>query len=517
MMTETHHITDKNIGVGDGRNGSAAGHYQYVPWLLRVVLVSFDALAFVAAATLGSILLPYFQDAAALQAPLLGFPTAYMAYRKLHIATAAVVMVLMVYRGLYNKRMPWWSQVNLIMRITSFGLMAELVLGYILHTGYSLSAMALTWGVGFLFILLLRIMAFRMAPHITNWTIPTVIIGDSQTAEDIVYALSSDYSTGYKIEAIFIANSGDDADFDIGNLPKDQQNIKICFGQENHDEFIRDNPHHFYVLALDSFDKTVRETLLQTLNDNKQPYAIVPSISGTSLYQMDPKYFFGNDVLLIATRRSGLDDGMSAGRAAKRALDVVVAGASLLVLSPFFLLIMAMLKIEGQGGSPLYGGERIGQGGKLFRCWKFRSMEPNSDYLLTAYLDANPSAKADWEKYRKLPNDPRVTTRTARFIRKASIDELPQLWNVVVGDMSLVGPRPILENEVHYFDETMMKEYLSVKPGITGLWQVSGRNNTSFKRRVAWDSWYVRNWSMWGDIVILIKTPIVMLSRKGAS
>jgi undecaprenyl-phosphate galactose phosphotransferase len=209
--------------------------------------------------------------------------------------------------------------------------------------------------------------------------------------------------------------------------------------------------------------------------------------------------------------------GTSISRAIKRLMDISISGMALAALSPVFFAVVAMLKIEGQSGSPFYGGKRIGRNGKLFHCWKFRSMEPNSDHLLHEYLDKNPAAKTDWDKYRKLPNDPRITTRTAGFIRKASIDELPQLWNIFVGDMSLVGPRPILEDEVSYFDEETLKEYLSIRPGLTGLWQVSGRNKTSFKRRIHWDSWYVRNWSLFGDIVILIKTPLVLLTRKGAS
>jgi len=144
-------------------------------------------------------------------------------------------------------------------------------------------------------------------------------------------------------------------------------------------------------------------------------------------------------------------------------------------------------------------------------------MEPDSDHLLQEYLNSNPELRQDWETYRKLPRDPRVTTKTARLIRKLSLDELPQLWNIFVGDMSLVGPRPILEDETGYFNENTLKDYLSIRPGLTGLWQVSGRNKTSFRRRVYWDSWYVRNWSLWGDLIILIKTPIVLLTRKGAS
>lgn len=175
-----------------------------------------------------------------------------------------------------------------------------------------------------------------------------------------------------------------------------------------------------------------------------------------------------------------------------------------------------MLKLEGQNGSVFYGGERIGYKGRPFKCWKFRSMEPDSDYLLENLLSNDSSAKQEWEKYRKLRQDPRITTHTAQIIRKSSIDELPQLWNVLIGDMSLVGPRPILEEEQSYFGSTL-KEYMSVRPGLTGLWQVSGRNETSFMQRVHWDNWYVRNWSLWGDIVILIKTPFVLITGKGAS
>jgi len=172
------------------------------------------------------------------------------------------------------------------------------------------------------------------------------------------------------------------------------------------------------------------------------------------------------------------------------------------------------LKLEGQSGSIFYGGKRIGKDGRLFRCWKFQTMEPKAQHLLQELLDRDPVAREKWEKFRKLDSDPRVTTRTARFIRKASIDELPQLWNVLIGDMSLVGPRPALSDETHYFGDRL-SDYLSVQPGITGLWQVSGRNDTSFKRRVYWDSWYVRNWSFWGDVVILIKTPFVLLLQRG--
>jgi exopolysaccharide production protein ExoY len=205
----------------------------------------------------------------------------------------------------------------------------------------------------------------------------------------------------------------------------------------------------------------------------------------------------------------------SFSRKIKRAMDIIIAAAALVILFPVFVLIALMLKIEGQGGSVFYGGKRVGKNGRLFSCWKIRSMEPDSEHVLHAYLNANPLLKKHWEKFRKLPKDPRVTTRTAHIIRKLSLDELPQLWNVLVGDMSIVGPRPMLEEEAHMFGSRIVF-YVAVRPGLTGLWQVSGRNNTSFKHRVHLDSWYVRNWSLWQDIVIMLKTPLAVLNTKGA-
>jgi undecaprenyl-phosphate galactose phosphotransferase len=179
------------------------------------------------------------------------------------------------------------------------------------------------------------------------------------------------------------------------------------------------------------------------------------------------------------------------------------------------LITAYFLKHEGMRGSVFYCGERVGRGGHLFRCWKFRTMDPGSEYLLYDYLEENPDAKKYWERYFKLPDDPRVRTRTARIIRKLSIDELPQLWNVIKGDMSLVGPRPILSEEIEAYGDRI-SEYYMVRPGVTGLWQASGRSNTSFQRRVLWDTWYVRNWSLWGDIVIIFKTLKSVIRGSGA-
>jgi Undecaprenyl-phosphate galactose phosphotransferase WbaP len=197
----------------------------------------------------------------------------------------------------------------------------------------------------------------------------------------------------------------------------------------------------------------------------------------------------------------------------KRTLDVLGAGAILLVLSPLFLVLASLTRRDG--GPAFYAHTRIGQGGRGFGCLKFRSMVTDSQARLDALLAADPAARAEWEATRKLKNDPRVTA-VGRFLRKTSLDELPQLINVLRGEMSLVGPRPVVAAELSTYYGAAAAHYMSVRPGITGLWQVSGRSDTSYAQRVALDVAYATKPSLWQDIKILLRTPMVVLARRGA-
>jgi Undecaprenyl-phosphate galactose phosphotransferase WbaP len=198
----------------------------------------------------------------------------------------------------------------------------------------------------------------------------------------------------------------------------------------------------------------------------------------------------------------------------KRVLDVAIVIVSGLCLLPVFAVICALIKIASPG--PIfYGHTRIGQGGRRFKAWKFRSMVLNADKVLEEHLKDNPELQAEWDKDQKLRNDPRIIRGVGPVIRKLSLDELPQLWNVLKGEMSLVGPRPIVDNEMEKYGE-VFPLYLRVVPGITGLWQISGRNNTTYEERVAYDRYYVRNWSVWSDLYILAATVRTVLLREGA-
>ncbi|WEK05809.1 MAG: sugar transferase [Candidatus Devosia phytovorans] len=205
--------------------------------------------------------------------------------------------------------------------------------------------------------------------------------------------------------------------------------------------------------------------------------------------------------------------GMPRGGFAKRGFDIMAASAMLLFALPAIFFI-AVIMFSTDRGPIFFGHERIGLNGKRFRCLKFRSMVVNSQEALQRHLELFPQARAEWEESQKLTNDPRITP-IGRFLRVTSLDELPQLLNVLRGDMSLVGPRPIVQDEVvRYADE--IEHYSAVRPGITGLWQVSGRSDTGYDQRVQLDSLYVRQWTFFGDMIILLKTVKVVALRTGS-
>jgi len=214
-----------------------------------------------------------------------------------------------------------------------------------------------------------------------------------------------------------------------------------------------------------------------------------------------------------------VDSGRAVGlhpleHALKRVFDL----ASVLVILALFgwlmLIIAVSVRLSG-GKGVIFGHERVGRGGRPFRCYKFRSMVANSQEVLQRLLESDPAAREQWERDFKLKDDPRIT-RIGRFIRRTSLDELPQLWNVVKGEMSIVGPRPVVQEEFDLYYGKARQHYLSVAPGLTGLWQVSGRNDLDYEQRVELDKRYVENWNVFSDFTIVMRTVKVMVVRRGA-
>ena len=197
--------------------------------------------------------------------------------------------------------------------------------------------------------------------------------------------------------------------------------------------------------------------------------------------------------------------------AGKRALDIVLVIAATPVLLPI-VLILGLLVMR-DGGAPFFGHKRVGRNGRIFRCWKIRSMVPDAEARLLRHLAENPAARAEWDANFKLEDDPRIT-RLGRFLRSSSLDELPQLWNILTGEMSCVGPRPVTAEELELYGPAA-NEYRRMRPGLTGLWQVSGRNDISYAERVELDLPYGRETSLRGDIAIMAKTVGAVVNRTG--
>lgn len=272
------------------------------------------------------------------------------------------------------------------------------------------------------------------------------------------------------------------------------------------------------------------------VHDNKVYWAFVPqsSLNGRSLRSLCEEFRFSFPNLVVINDQHVLpglwnetiefENGVSGlrlreellltyPRLMKRMFDAIASGIGIMLLSPIFVAIAAVVRCTSKG-PVIYGHKRIGIGGMHFKAWKFRTMVMGADKILEKYLNDHPELRAEWQKTQKLKHDPRITW-VGKFLRASSLDELPQLWNVLKGEMSLVGPRPIVDNEVEKYAD-VYASYLRVKPGITGLWQISGRNDTTYEQRVSFDEYYVSNWSLWMDLYILGRTLKTVLLREGA-
>ena len=244
------------------------------------------------------------------------------------------------------------------------------------------------------------------------------------------------------------------------------------------------------------------------LDDYQSPESRAAAIEGSYSYPstVDRQY--------ARSHRENLDpSGFFRYRVVKRCGDIFLILLSMPVVLPLVMLV-ATLVVLSSPGPVFYSHRRIRRNGAFFSMWKFRTMCVNSAEVLEQYLTAHPEARAEWNKTHKLRHDPRVTPIGA-FLRRYSIDELPQVWNVLMGQMSLVGPRPIVAAEVEKYGD-FFSFYCRVKPGLTGLWQVSGRSKLSYDARVSIDCRYVQRWSLWGDFVILLKTFRSVVNQDGA-
>jgi undecaprenyl-phosphate galactose phosphotransferase len=271
------------------------------------------------------------------------------------------------------------------------------------------------------------------------------------------------------------------------------------------------NSYSSVFIISDGIDSSNLSKLIQKyLNKNIRGVYIVPYISTIN---------FANSTILeysnIRNNSIHIENRLLKweSRFFKNLFDKLLALLLLPIFTIAHIILSIIIKLDSRG-SVLFKQKRVGQDGKEFLCLKYRTMFENSDEILKSYLDKNPQEIEYYQKYHKYKNDPRVT-KLGRILRSTSLDELPQIINVLKGDMSFVGPRPYMVDEIEKLGE-FRDIILKVKPGITGLWQVSGRNNLTFQQRIELESWYIKNWTLWDDFIIIIKTFSVVFKRVGA-
>lgn len=331
---------------------------------------------------------------------------------------------------------------------------------------------------------------------------PTIIIGSDDTAKRVLNYSATNSFFGIKVVGIIDdKSSGTVLEGRYPLLGPTDKAARII---------LRTGVQNILVLA-PRMDKRRLYSLIDEIFPLVKNISFVPETEELPVSNMEMHRLYSENLVVISVKNN-----LSCwyNQFFKRAFDLSVATLGTIAISPFLLGIAIAIKVSSPGPA-IYAHRRIGRNGAHFNCYKFRSMVSDSDKRLKEFLEANPEAAKEWEESHKLKHDPRVT-KIGALLRKTSLDELPQLFNVIRGQMSLVGPRPIVDEEIIKYD-VFFSDYTLVRPGMTGLWQTSGRSDTSYSRRVRLDAWYVRNWNIWLDISLLVKTVrVVLSSRSGA-
>lgn len=403
----------------------------------------------------------------------------------------SVTILYLAFRGRYTTRTPFWSEASQLFSASAWAIAAQFLAGLLDHrTGANLSNIVMLA----LFPLIATIanaLTKALLMQAGAWRLPVVLVGAGEAAVAVEAAIASDPSLGYSIVSRI----------DAQRLVTSSNRSYLWTVLEHH--------HAAQIVFAVDDDTAIQRQLINVALREKVPFSVAPGPHAMPALAWQATRFFSHDVVMLTFRHSM---SRTVAQMAKTAIDVLAAALLLVLTSPIFLA--AAIANLFSDGPLFFAHQRLGVGGQMFPCLKFRTMVTDGDRVLREALARDPALKAEWDATQKLRKDPRVT-RFGRFLRETSLDELPQLINVIRRQMSLVGPRPIVQSEVRFYGDDIA-HYYNTRPGVTGLWQVSGRSNTSYARRVQLDVWYVNNWSVWLDIAVLLKTVPAVLARTGA-
>ena len=426
------------------------------------------------------------------------FDLQFVGYLKIVMVIALLWLFIFALAGLYNIKGAWKiiSEFYRVVLACSTGLMLIVIIIFLRRELFDSRFIVLAaWILAIVYISISRALIRWLQRYLFKYNIGVhrvVFVGNTRTTDNLIQEFSQSKSSGYEVVKRY-------RDFSI----ESSQQLAELIGLKQIDEVIQSDPNLTKAETLRLFDFA---------DEHHLAFKFAADLLGTKVLKTEVAQLAG--VPIVEVKRTPLDGW---GRIVKRLFDIVVSLLIIIVLSPVYILTAIIIKIDSRG--PVFFSRRdddsklnrIGQGGKPFHYFKFRSMKPKSDNLRYTELADKDMRKGD--PVVKIKDDPRIT-RFGRFIRRLSIDELPEMFLVVKGDMSLVGPRPHLPEEVAKY-EHHHKKVLTIKPGITGMAQISGRSDLSFEEEVKLDTYYIENWSLLIDMAILLRTPLAIIrSRK---
>ena len=416
---------------------------------------------------------------------------------------AVIIVLVLAFLKLYTKRFSFWDEARILLGGVTISFVLFMVLVFVSrqYIYFSRAVIVLAWLAGLFVFPFFRLVFKKIIVKTGLITKRVLILGTNNTARLVAQGILEDKTMGYEVVGFLAEEESAAADKETG--------IKIAGTLSMLKKVSQEMDVKDFILVLPSLSQNELVKIIEECDEFAESIRIVPNIG--SLFTLGVAVENFGDVMSLSLNRNLVRPW---NILLKTIFEYILIVLLSILFLPVFLLLALLIRIDSRG-PVLFIQERLGKNGRTFRFIKFRSMYINCDQRLAMYLRKNPDKKEEWEKYQKIKErDPRVT-RIGRFIRKFSLDEIPQLINVLKRDMNLVGPRPYLPRE----KERIGKSYAfisKIKPGITGLWQVRGRNLLPFKERILLDEFYIRNWSLWWDIVILFKTIRVLAKREGA-
>ena len=429
-----------------------------------------------------------------------------------------VVAGVFAYEGLYSKRAPFWEETRQIVRSLFFAYLTVFAIGSLGKMSSDVSRATMV-GAGLLSLFLVPMVRYWWKPflHARGLGVKkSVLIGDNFWGRLVHLGLFRDHYMGIRIVGQVSLNGTVD-------FPQETLTREISLSGETAPELtvlgplsnLREVVDAFgirgAVVALPELRREILSAIVEDVQRQVPSVYLVPNIVQVNLLNSELTYLFYEEIFLL-----GVHNNLKSrvNRGFKDLFDILLALLLSVPLVPM-IIVLGVLVAFSSPGPVLYSQVRIGKKGRPFRIFKFRTMVKDAEKILSKMLEENPGLKKEFLENHKLVKDPRVT-RIGHFLRRTSLDELPQIFNVLLGEMSFVGPRPVTRDELDFRYRGNAESYTLVKPGITGLWQVSGRSEREYETRVRLDVWYTRNWSLWLDIVILVRTVGVVIKRRGA-